>query len=100
MNPLDPESFLLTLQFDRSIFSPVIYLIQYMAHSRYLINVWSGPVVNDPPSNAGDEFDSWLGKIPHALGPQGYACWSPHMLKQEKPACHNQHPVQPKKDVL
>lgn len=54
MNPLDPESFLLTLQFDRSIFSPVIYLIQYMAHSRYLINVWSGPGVNDPPSNAGD----------------------------------------------
>ena len=27
-----------------------------------------GPVVKNPPANAADRFDSWWGKIPHAVG--------------------------------
>ena len=29
-----------------------------------------GPVVKNPPAKAGNQFDSWSGKIPHAAGQQ------------------------------
>ena len=72
-----------------------------------------GPVVKNPPSNAGDlgSILGWGTKIPHATGQlsphapttelqclneRAHVLWSLHATTREKPAHRNKDPTQPR----
>ena len=67
-----------------------------------------GPVVENPPSNAGDAglIPGWGTKIPHAVGHLSLCLATPEPAhsracapRQEEPGCHSEDPTQPKKDL-